>query len=335
MFANLDRSKRRLMGFRFLVRLATAITLLCTSLSGAHAQDANGKEEITTQSAPSVPIQSPKSTQLLTFGLDYSWLSRTGFSDRNFSTGHLGEETISGSLKFRIPISETLSLSIGGSYEGLFFNVPKSITSTALPLRSQLETISLNVGANYRFSEKLEIFADVSPFIASDFVDISSDDLGIGGRLGFRYAPCGDSHLFFVLGISARSNSRLPVLPVGGVHWEPNALFDVNLLFPRPELDFHLTSRVTLFAGGEFYGGTFRVGKNVGTNIDQPRYNNALLDYQEVRVGGGIKLKLLDNLSVETAAGSTVYRKFDYFRFGQQTSPQNAPYIQTSVKFSF
>ena len=62
---------------------------------------------------------------------------------------------------------------------------------------------------------------------------------------------------------------------------------------------------------------------------------NALLDYQEVRVGGGIKLKLLDNLSVETAAGSTVYRKFDYFRFGQQTSPQNAPYIQTSVKFSF
>lgn len=320
---------------QFCISSVIAIALWCGNVNEVQAQDAAGKGVIETKNPVSVPLETPKRSELFSLGLDYSWLSKTGFRDRNFSAGQLGEQTILGHLKFRIPVTDSLSFSIGGSYEGLFFDVPKSISKRAMPLRSQLERVSVDLGVNYRLSEKLTLFGEVTPFIASDFVDISSDDLGIGGAVGFRYAPHGDDRLFFIVGISASSNSYTPISPVGGVHWEPNDLFTVNLIFPKPEFDLHLTSQITLFANAELYGGSFRVGKNVGTNIGEPRYNNAMLDYQEVRVGGGLRFQLLKNLSLEAEGGSTVYRRFNYFRFGQHTNPKNAPFIEASLKSWF
>jgi hypothetical protein len=96
------------------------------------AQDAAGKEEIATKNPISASLEAPKPTELFSLGLDYSWVSRAGFSDHNFSTGRLGEQTILGNLKFRIPVTDSLSFSIGASYEGLFFDLPKPIQATLL-----------------------------------------------------------------------------------------------------------------------------------------------------------------------------------------------------------
>jgi hypothetical protein len=322
---------------RFTLLSMLGLSVLISAVTGAQAQDAAGKEIISdsAKNPVTVPLEQPKRSDLLSLGLDYSWLGKAGFTDHNFSTGHLGEQTVLGNLKFRIPVTDALSFSIGASYEGFFFDLPKSIAKPALPLRSQLETVGVNLGVNYRFSDKLTVFGEVAPFIASDFVDLSSDDLGIGGSVGLRYAPYGDDRLFFLLGASVRSNSAYPVAPVAGIHWVPNDLFTFNIVFPHPEIDLHLTQRITLFANSELLGGTFRVGKNVGTNIGETRYNNALLDYQEVRVGGGVRVQVLKNLTFDAEGGETVYRNFDYFRFGQQTQPQNAPYVETSLKFWF
>jgi hypothetical protein len=209
-----------------------------------------------------------------------------------------------------------------------------------IPLRSQLEEMELEVGLRYRYSDKLTLFAAVSGRLASDFVDVTSNALGIGGKFGLRYAPHGDDSLYFILGVGAETNSLNMVTPVVGLHWEPNERWTFNLIIPKPEIDFHLNPRVTLFVNGEDVGGTFRVGRQVGTNslgpnVGSKKFNNALLDYSEYRAGAGVRLKLFKNVILETEAGTTLSRTFDYVRFGQQTTLKNAPFVETSVKVSF
>jgi len=51
-----------------------------------------------------------------------------------------------------------------------------------IPLRSQLEEIELGVCLRYKYSEKLTLFGEVTGRVASDFVSLNSNDLGIGGR---------------------------------------------------------------------------------------------------------------------------------------------------------
>jgi hypothetical protein len=337
---------------RFSARSVLTIIFLFSGASGAHGQESAGKDEIQNLGKNPVPLPTlqPHPRYELSAAVDYSWVGSTDFSDNNadsrnsrgqrFPLGNIGEQDIFGNLDLRVPITDSLTFTTGASYKGFFFDLPqlKPGTKPMIPLRSQLEEIELGVGLRYRFSDKLTLFGEVSGRIASDFVSLN--DLGIGGKFGLRYAPRGDDSLYFILGVGLESNSSRIITPAAGVHWEPNDRWTFNLVFPKPEVDFHLNSRITIFANAEGVGGTFRVGKNVGTNslgpnVGSTKYNNALLDYTEARVGGGVRLQLFKNVRLETEAGSTVYRKFEYIRFGQQTSPNNAPFVETSVKILF
>ena len=339
---------------RFSARSVLTIIVLFSGASGAHGQESAGKEDIQNLEKNPLPLPTlrPHPQYELSAAVDYSWVGSASFNDNNadsrnsrgqrFPLGNIGEQDIFGKLDLGIPITDSLAFTIGASYKGFFFNLPqlKPGTKPMIPLRSQLEEIEVGVGLRYRYSDKLTLVGEVSGRIASDFVSLSSDDLGIGGKIGLRYAPCGDDSLYFVLGAAFETNSSRIVTPEAGVHWEPNNRWTFNLLFPKPEVDFHLNSRITIFANAEGVGGTFRVGKNVGTNslgpnVGSTKYNNALLDYSEVRVGGGVRLQLFKNVRLEAEAGSTVYRKFEYIRFGQQTSPNNAPFVETSLKILF
>jgi hypothetical protein len=335
------------------IPIVFTIIVLFSGVPGAHGQESSGKDIQNLEKNPvPLPTPQPRPPYVLSAEVDYSWVGSTNFNDNNadsrnsrgqrFPLGNIGEQDIMGKLDLRVPINDSLALEIGGSYKGFFFNLPqlRPGTKPMIPLRSQLEEIELGVGLRYRYSDKLTLVGEVSGRIASDFVSLSSDDLGIGGKIGLRYAPCGDDSLYFVLGAALETNSSRIVTPEAGVHWEPNNRWTFNLVFPKPEVDFHLNSRITIFANAEGVGGTFRVGTNVGTNslgpnVGSTKYNNALLDYSEVRVGGGVRLQLFKNVRLETEAGSTVYRKFEYIRFGQQTSPNNAPFVETSLKILF
>jgi hypothetical protein len=335
------------------IPIVFTIIVLFSGVPGAHGQESSGKDIQNLEKNPlPLPTPQPRPPYVLSAEVDYSWVGSTNFNDNNadsrnsrgqrFPLGNIGEQDIMGKLDLRVPINDSLALEIGGSYKGFFFNLPqlRPGTKPMIPLRSQLEEIELGLGLRYRYSDKLTLFGEVTGRVASDFVSLSSDDLGIGGKLGLRYAPHGDDSLYFILGAAVESNSSRIVTPAAGVHWEPNDRWTFNLIFPKPEIDYHLNPRITLFANAEGLGGTFRVGKNVGTNtlgpnVGSTKYNNALLDYSEVRVGGGVRLQLFKNVRLETEAGSTVYRKFEYIRFGQQTSPNNAPFVETSVRIVF
>jgi hypothetical protein len=104
---------------------------------------------------------------------------------------------------------------------------------------------------------------------------------------------------------------------------------------PRPEVAYKLTRRITLFSAGQFNGGDFRVPDSTGSAIGRPQFNNAVLTYREIRLGGGMRLKILPFATVQTEAGEALGRDFDYYRIHENLKANNAPYVDTKVMFSF
>ena len=81
-----------------------------------------------------------------------------------------------------------------------------------------------------------------------------------------------------------------------------------NLTAPRPEMDVKISRGITLFAEGQSNGRNFQVPDPTGSAISRPQFNNAVLTYREIRLGGGIRLKLLPFAAVQTEAGEALGR---------------------------
>ena len=126
-----------------------------------------------------------------------------------------------------------------------------------------------------------------------------------------------------------------PCIPLAGIRWQLNDVLILNLTAPRPEIDVKVSRRITLFANGQFSGGNFRVPDSTGTAIGRPQFNNAVLTYREIRLGGGVRLKLLPFAAVQTEAGEAPGRDFDYYGIHENLKVNNAPYVDTRLMFSF
>src|SRR6267154_1404071 len=230
---------------RFSTRSVLTIIVLFSGAPGAHGQESAGKEDIQNLEKHPMPLPTlqPHPQYELSAAVDYSWVGSASFNDNNadsrnsrgqrFPLGNIGEQDIFGKLALGVPITDSLAFTIGASYKGFFFNLPqpKPGTKPMIPLRSQLEEIELGLGLRYRFSDKLTLFGEISGRVASDLVSLSSDDLGIGGKIGLCYAPRADDSLYFVLGVAVETNSSRIITPAAGVHWEPNDRWTFNLVF--------------------------------------------------------------------------------------------------------
>ena len=104
----------------------------------------------------------------------------------------------------------------------------------------------------------------------------------------------------------------------------------------RANLSLPINEQLSVSVGG-FYnnGGDFRVPDSTGTAIGRPQFNNAVLTYREIRLGGGLRLKLLPFAAVQTEAGEALGRDFDYYRIHENLKVNNAPCVGTRVMFSF
>jgi hypothetical protein len=108
---------------------------------------------------------------------------------------------------------------------------------------------------------------------------------------------------------------------------------------PRPEIDYALTRRITLFADASLNSGDFRVPNNAGSAIGQPKFNNAWLSYESIRFGGGLRLKILPFASLQAEGGYEAARNFNFNNLnnnnGINTHVKSAPYIETKLNISF
>ncbi|HEX4200540.1 MAG TPA: DUF6268 family outer membrane beta-barrel protein [Chthoniobacterales bacterium] len=270
--------------------------------------------------------------------VDYSWVPQSNLGS-SAAFRKVTEQTLQVGAAVRLKISDRLSLSIGGEYEDFFFSFQQPNRLATFPLFHNLGVVGAKAGFVYELSPQWSILGNVAPSFNGDLNNLTARDFVMGGMLALKYSPYGNDKLFFLLGANVHSTGQVPVLPVAGVRWQVTEALTLNLTVPRPEIDYDVTRRITLFADASFNGGDFRVPNNAGSAIGQPKFNNAWLSYESIRFGGGLRLKILSFASLQAEGGYEAERNFNFGNLnnnnGINTHVKSAPYIETRLNISF
>ena len=159
-------------------------------------------------------------------------------------------------------------------------------------------------------------------YYTRDFITKNSFDVPIRAVTGFKLRD--DIHL--VLGVDVDPFEQVPVIPICGFNWKINDQYNLRAVFPQPRFSYTPNKALEFFVAADLVGGGYRNGPT-----DDPRTNNALLDYSEYRVASGVNYNPQKGLSFEMTAGWSIERRYDYFRAGPDDSARSAPYVKLDV----
>jgi hypothetical protein len=311
---------------------------------GALAQEATDPNLVGSGKEPAgkfiQPVAPPAFNLLkaIDLNVDYSWVPQSNLG-KSAAFRKVSEQTLQVEATVRLQINDRLSLSIGGEYEDFFFSFQQPNRFATFPLFHNLGIVGAKAGFVYELSPQWSVLGNVAPSFNGDLNNLTARDFVMSGLVALKYSPYGNDKLVFLLGANIHSTGTIPVLPIAGVRWQVTDALTLNLTVPRPEIDYALTRRITLFADGSLNGGDFRVPNNAGTAIRQPKFNNAWLSYESIRFGGGLRLKILPFASLQAEGGYEAARNFNFNNLnnnnGINTHVKSAPYIETKLNISF
>lgn len=220
-------------------------------------------------------------------------------------------------------------LRLGAEWQRYSFS---SLPETAL-LPNTLQSVNLVLGMDLELWGWLIRF-EAQPGFYGNFQDLDANGFNLPFIIGGMYLVNPD--LQWVAGVSVNVERNLPVLPAAGVRWKFAKDWVLNAVLPRPRLEYSLTESATLYAGGDFKLGTYRMDSSFGSEHGNRALNNALLDYTEIRVGGGAEVKAGKSVKIDLETGCLVYRQFDFHRANiANSNDSGAVYGQIIVNCSF
>jgi opacity protein-like surface antigen len=196
----------------------------------------------------------------------------------------------------------------------------------------EIHTLRLLAGLGYHINDQWSIAGSLGPAIYR-LTDVDTGTLGLGGMIHALWRLRPDLTLAFGLGINP--DMDVPVLPAAGVRWNIRTNLTLNLMFPRPVLIYRVAPKLNLFAGADMKFAVFRTAKDLGNEIGQPRYDNALGTYHDFHLGAGVEYGILPGLSLSVEGGYSVGRELDYQRIDQTVKFDPAPYAQAGIKYRF
>ena len=200
------------------------------------------------------------------------------------------------------------------------------------PFPNTLQAVDAVVGVDLQLFDSWLVRIEAAPGFYGGSSDLRSSDFDVPFIIGGSYIA--GANLQWILGLSIDVNREYPVIPAIGVRWSFLDRWVLDAVLPTPRLEFEWSKSLTLFTGADIKDGTFRVSGDLGTN--QPRLNNAIVEYAEIRVGGGLSWKLASGVIVEVDGGYMPYREFDFHRAGKRfETQQGAAYGQVSLDAKF
>jgi hypothetical protein len=315
------------MHFR-LTRLAHAalFAIIGTLTTGfARAQDAIAPQKLTSYLERSTV--SPFSYE---FDSDGAYIGNASLSRGHKSVGAFTE--LSSSIHFVISdqIKDYLILRFGIEWSRYAF----SSENPATPIPDVINALDLPMGADIQLTSALLLRMEIHPGFYGSFNDISFQDINIPFVAGLSYFVSSD--LILIAGVSVDLNAHIPAIPAVGVHWKLSDRWTIDGVAPRPQIQYHLSDKITLFTGADIRETTFRVDDKFGASRDLRALNNAILDYWEVRAGGGLTWSVSKGLKLEMEAGFVPYRQFDFYRADvKAVSSDWTPYVRLGLSTKF
>lgn len=256
---------------------------------------------------------------------DYSYVG----NGRMQNSITLSEQSNQVHFALSTPIGAENLLRIGTEWQRYSFSsVPGS---SRLP--NTLQSVNLILGADVELWGWL-FRVEAQPGFYGNFQQTDANGFNIPFIIGGMYLV--NSDLQWVAGISLNVARNIPVLPAAGVRWKFSKDWVINAVLPRPRLEYSLTKSATLYVGSDFKLGTYRMDGSFGDTHGNANLNNAIIDYTEIRVGGGAEIKINSSMKIDFETGCMVYRQFDFYRANISTGNNNgAPYGQIIINYSF
>ncbi len=244
--------------------------------------------------------------------------------------GDITEISSSASFVLSAQVRDTVLLRLGIEWQRYSFD-PEALA----PVPDSIQGLDLAIGADLQVSPAVLLRIEAHPGIYSEFRNVSWQDFNVPFEVAATYFVSSD--LLFIGGIYVDVNSNLPVFPIVGIHWKVSDKWVLEGIAPRPQIQYLLSDRVTLFAGADLREATFRVDSQFGQTRGIPKLNDAILDYFEIRAGAGLTWKVFKNVNLDLEGGCTPYRRFEYPRAdGYKVKSEDlVPYIRIGLSAKF
>lgn len=251
--------------------------------------------------------------------LSGTWLPDT---DIRGSADELEMREVKFGLTRRFDGKRRLEFSTGINYTLRDIEAP---ASARLP--DALHTLALQLGAEYRYSDKLTLAARISPGLSSDFEGTGGDDFRVPVSLQARYRV--SSTLTTVTGLAYTGQSHsIPVLPVLGVSYLPSDRWSLTFGFPRTAAVYKFPHGTELFLAGEFSGGEYGIHTDeVGAEV---------LRYKDYRALLGAEFGILPGGRLAVSAGYAFGREFSFYEGDRgDLKLDNSPLARIEAKFQW
>lgn len=237
-------------------------------------------------------------------------------------------------LEFHATYVETLRLNdsfdvlAGADWRRLQTGVPDRA-----PVPRTLQSAALVLGGNWRIRDRWHARLEVLPGVYSDFEDISGRDFNapFSVEVSYRF----NDNLTAGLQASVDARREFPAVAFPGVRWRISDRWTLNAWIPRPQLEYRAADFATLFAGAQFSGGTYVVAENFGRRRGVRALDGEAVDFQETRVGGGVRFQWAGRLTGEISGGLALDRRYNFHGRDYELRTASAPFVQAGLGISF
>ena len=260
--------------------------------------------------------------------VDYGYVGGAATRGAGGNIGEIDEHSADVKYVISPQVTQDLLLRFGAEWQRFSFGVPDHA-----PVPDVLQQTSLVLGFDYQLADQWLMRAEVQPGVYSDFRDVTWDDVDVPLVLGAAYLANEDLQWFLGLRVDVRS--QYPILPAIGVRWKFKDEWTLNFQLPKPRLEYDVNDNLQLYFGADLQGGTFRIGEHFGSSRGQPKLDNEVVDFFEVRIGPGCSWKITPSLTVEANVGYMPYRSFNFFDPNIEFRSHNAPYGQIACHARF
>jgi len=215
-----------------------------------------------------------------------------------------GGTFISNGIKLVFPVGS--GFSIGPELGLLNINDTHSLLDSA-----SYKTIGLSVGYHTKLGQKTILSIHAEPLLASDFNDISDEDLRFKSEVLFLFPTSKKFALGFGMGYQYQFSGS-QILPVITMIWHLNDNITLSGPLPLvPRLDFKLNDKWTLGAGFKGDFGSYR--------LSAARFNSRYVQYRNSNIGITTQYKPDSKLTLSGFLGIGS-RKLDIYQ-NSQTVP--------------
>jgi hypothetical protein len=215
-------------------------------------------------------------------------------------------------------VDDKLTLSLGGGY-----GLKHLDASSVADLPQDLHALFMEVGANYRFSERAFASLRLSPGFYSDFKSLGSDDvrmpvLALGGYTfengwsvvgGFIYRPW------------SRFTQFMPAL---GFSYQPNEYWRIDMVAPRPSITYSASRQLQLFVAGDFASDEYE--------LEGQAFGAKAIKYSDFKVMAGVGISPVPALKISASVGYAFDRKFEFYdTLRSDLRLDNVPFFRVSL----